>query len=690
MSKKRTLVGMVLFPVVLLAQAVRPEADQTESGVAVVPGGTALAAAHAVMAQVPNYMVSFDLLAESELASLTAATNRFDTAGKKIQWNKALDEVLRPLQLRYFEDGTIVKIGTGARVDALYAALEADRLAANQTRIDPDFSGGTDIYMALRTIQMMAGINMNFDYMKSEHRGVVQAAVMSQANRPLVVEAQSAGVKTTYAVPVGQKCVWRGVLKEVLDPIGYTFVEDSGTVKPMPVEQLAKFTQAKINAKPLVTRVIAIHHASPEVIVEKLTKMKLTQHEGAFIDVSRAKDDNSKTYKGTQAGVSVGAGTQVGAQIGASASSAFSNLERPRTPPGVIVADVEENLTLIEQRIRAMDIRERQVLIEALILDLSDDKSKEFGVKWTSNNKDGSLMSGAVKWGGAEWKENNAAPPRMDWDWLSKGATLGGVNFSAVIKWVQTDSNSKILGNPIITVGDHAEALIQVGQADPIPQVSTTLSGGNAGSIAQSVEWLILTTGTTLWVSPEISENQKQIRLAVHPQITEANVKNGQSITIYTGSQPTTMTYPEVSTRELDTRVTVTSGDTLLLGGLIHSEDSYVVDKVPILGDIPYLGRLFRSTVTTTIQRHLVLLIRPTVLDDEAPDTGYEKPSLKIIEPLLSGVGRNVISKHEDPIEKGELAVKRYLGFEEKGAAVDEPKVEVLNHGSAEVGTTAK
>lgn len=725
MVKKRTLVGMVLFPVVLLAQTVRAEPGQAESGVTVVPGGTALAAAHAVMSQVPNHVVSFDLLAESEMAALTAATNRFGTAGKKIQWSKALDEVLRPFQLRYFEDGALVKIGAGARVDALYAAQETERLTANQTRIDPDFSGGTDIYMALRTIQMLAGINMNFDYMKPEHRGVVQAAVLSPANRPQVSEAQSGGIKTTYAVPAGQKCVWRGVLKEVLDPIGYTFVEENGTVKPMPVEQLAKFTQANINAKPLVTRIVKINYANAETIVEKVKKMNLLKHEKGFMDISYAKDDNAKIYQGSSAGTmqSGSSGQKMGAQMTGD-NAAFKQLSRPRTPQGIILADVEENLSAIEKQIKLLDTRERQVLIEALILSLSDEMKKEMGVKWgdlklgynsqvsadidgsstaltpyPKLNADGSVVLRKDTDGSIMY--DTVGKPLVDYVWkVPESVNLSDwsagmaknhfaaapISFDAVIKMIQGDTYSKNLGNPVITVGDRGEAIIQIASIIPIEQKKISYNAqantGN-GLIGNSVEWLSLQTGTTLWVSPEISEDGDVVRLSVHPQI----VTPGAPIVSTDGQ----VNY-QLSSQELDTRVSVRSGETLLLGGLMESKQVDTVSKVPLLGDIPLLGRLFSYKGKETRQSHLVLLIRPTVLDDDKPNTGFEAPSLKITEPLLKGIGKTLVpNKGEDPVVAKEKALLQKMGLSKKDEpASDEKLLDVLNHGSTEAGATAK
>lgn len=730
MIKKRTLAGTVILPFVLWAQqdtgtvvvADSPEGHPSgverkaelppdagavaaaESTVIVAEGDSLLEATSAVIGQVPDRVLSLELLSETEAASLAASTNRFGTAAKRIPWNKALEEVLRPASLGIFDDGAVVKIGSRAKVDALYAAQQTERLAANHTRIDPDFSGGTEIYVALSTIRTMAGVNMNFDYMSPEHRGIVRATATEQASdgKVQVPAQQPVRTQTTYAVPLGQKIEWRVVLKEVLDPIGYTFIEDNGTVKPMPVAQLVKFNQDKINAKPLVTKFVRVHHAKSDTILEKLKKMNLIRHAQGFIDVSQGKDDKARIYQGQAAGIATGSGGQ---QIGMrmqSSSSSFDSLVRQSTPPGLIIADIEENIPVIEESIRMLDVRESQVLIEALILDLSEQTALDLGVKWgdlgISYNSQMAMNrphtftavgeNGEVTWQTTTTSDGKTitlnkpvtttripqdgdltSPVNLE-DWAGKIAkdrfSAMPISFDAVLKMVQEDKFSKLLSNPTLTVGDHCDAAIQVGVVTPVEQVSVNYVGSGSQSpiSAQSVEWLSLQTGILLWVSPEISKDGKFVRLAVHPQITDVV---GDPIVSSTGQ----LNY-KVATQELDTRVTVPTGQTIMLGGLIRPSTGKTVSKVPWLGDIPYLGRLFRYTSTGTDSRHLVLLIRPTILDDNAPDTGYEKPALNVAEPMLKRLGKDL---HPDfgayhPEEKE----KELLGLKKKNKKTQAPE----------------
>lgn len=718
---------------------------RVEDTVIVASGGTVLEAIVAVIGQLPDKVLNLELLDEEQSAQLSNANRWLGTAGKRIAWNKALEELLRPLKLHVFDDGVIVKIGTRAQTDELYAAQQVERLANNRTMIDPDFSGGTEIYVALSTIRTMAGVNMNFDYMASEHRGIVQVHATEQASDGNVVvpSQQSSGVRTTYAVPPGQKIEWRVVLKEVLDPIGYTYIEDNGTVKPMPVAELVKFNQNKINAKPMVTKFVKVSHANAETIVEKLKKMNLLKHEKAFMDISFSKDDNAKTYRGGGGGrlQSGSSGEQIGAQM--SGGAAFGDLKRPRTPLGIIVVDIEENMPELEKHIRLLDIRDKQVLIEALILDLSDRMKKELGVKWgdlklsynsqypygTENfadkykiGADGTvetidrITSTATGEGQnqtvVETPEtvlqsvkkligNNEMVNLEDWSGKLTRNRFGvsPISFDAVIKMIQGDTYSRVLGSPVITVGDHGEAIIQIATITPVEQTSVSYDSGsgNYARTATETEWLSLQTGYTLWVSPEIGEDGKIVRLSVHPQITEvgdtiyASKKEWQSSELKDREKNYV-----VMSQELDTRVSVKSGETLLLGGLMKSNAKDIVDKVPILGDIPFLGRLFRYDGKERYQSHLVLLIRPTVLDEDKPNTGFEEPSMKVYEPMMKGVGKTLDSrKGEDPVFDKEKSLLKKWGWSKKDESADpvetpaEPATETapaapVNHGSAE------
>ena len=183
-------------------------------------------------------------------------------------------------------------------------------------------------------------------------------------------------------------------------------------------------------------------------------------------------------------------------------------------------------------------------------------------------------------------------------------------------------------------------------------------------------------SGHTLWVSPEITADGKSVRLSVHPQVTSADSDKRSD---NWEKAPDDSMYPHVWTRELDTRVSVPSGQTLLLGGLIQSQNSITRKKIWLLGDIPFLGRLFRWESNSNKRSNLMILIRPTILDDETPETGFEQPSLKLIAPLEKGVGRDMrLPERDTTLEDNEKAVIQLFQREKDGtlAEVEAPAEE--------------
>lgn len=188
-----------------------------------------------------------------------------------------------------------------------------------------------------------------------------------------------------------------------------------------------------------------------------------------------------------------------------------------------------------------------------------------------------------------------------------------------VLSALENNNNAEMISHPQLVVGNRVEAKIHVGQRFPVlPTVKTdNTQAGSAPNITYSDgPEIILDLGLTLWVIPEIDLKHNTVRLTVRPETATHNgdVKNPQ----------TGKTYPIVDSRDLTTRINVPSGQTVAIGGLVENQTSKVEIKVPILGDIPLLGLLFRHTTDQVIKNNLIIMITPTILDDNRPLTGLE------------------------------------------------------------------
>ncbi|MDD5678254.1 MAG: hypothetical protein PHW60_09750 [Kiritimatiellae bacterium] len=196
-----------------------------------------------------------------------------------------------------------------------------------------------------------------------------------------------------------------------------------------------------------------------------------------------------------------------------------------------------------------------------------------------------------------------------------------------VLSALENNDNAEMISHPQIVVGNRVEAKIHVGKRLPVlPTVKTdNTQAGSAPNITYSDgAEIILDLGLTLWVIPEIDLVNNTVRLTVRP---ETATQNGQVVNPQTGK-----TYPIVDSRDLTTRINVPSGQTVAIGGLVEDKTSKVEIKVPVLGDIPLLGLLFRHTTDQVTKNNLIIMITPTILDDSRPLTGLEAVAQQIVD----------------------------------------------------------
>lgn len=192
-------------------------------------------------------------------------------------------------------------------------------------------------------------------------------------------------------------------------------------------------------------------------------------------------------------------------------------------------------------------------------------------------------------------------------------------DLSLFLSALEKNSNAEMISHPQIVVGNRVEAKIHVGEKYPVlPTIKTdsTVAGGVPNITYSDGTEIILELGLTLWVIPEIDFVHNTVRLTVRP---ETATQNGEVKNPLTGK-----TYPIVLSRDLTTRVNVPSGHTVAIGGLVENKKSKIEKKVPVLGDIPLLGLLFRHTEDAVSKNNLIILITPTILDDSKPLTGME------------------------------------------------------------------
>jgi type II secretory pathway component GspD/PulD (secretin) len=217
-------------------------------------------------------------------------------------------------------------------------------------------------------------------------------------------------------------------------------------------------------------------------------------------------------------------------------------------------------------------------------------------------------------------------------------------DFRTLIQMMRERSNTKILASPMLVVGDHSQAAIQVSNIDPIPQIDASSLAGFAsnGGVQETlnIQWNMLRSGILMWVAPEITESGSSVRMTVHPQVTtKGNIVDLGELGGKFSEYP--IYNYELKQHEMDTRATVPSGATLMFGGLIDNVEEEVETKVRWLADIPLVGWFFRSKTKQLVQKNLVIMIRPTILED-SDLTGFETNALKETKSVMVNSGRDL------------------------------------------------
>lgn len=258
----------------------------------------------------------------------------------------------------------------------------------------------------------------------------------------------------------------------------------------------------------------------------------------------------------------------------------------------------------------------RQVVIEARIIEVQLSKSLEYGVDWTFLEKTagGTVNSGFGALNLATTNFNGATQAAASASKFQFGVTRA--NFQAILTALQTQGNLKILSNPKINVMNGHASILTVGtNTSFISKVTTTTTATAAGnSISFVPETTSVLSGLIIGIIPYISDTG-EISLSITP-IT-SDLVNLTDKTFGTAGNELTITIPTVALREMTTTVKMWDGQTAVIGGLISKKESTNEEKVPLLGSIPYLGKLFTRVNNTESRSELILMLRPSLVDNQ-------------------------------------------------------------------------
>ncbi len=276
----------------------------------------------------------------------------------------------------------------------------------------------------------------------------------------------------------------------------------------------------------------------------------------------------------------------------------------------VLLAD-PELIGTMESIVRQLDIPRAQVMVEAAIVEVSGDITDALGVQWAIDARGSTGGAGGVNFGNTGISVGsvlNAINENEIPNNLPDGAIIGvGTrSFGALITALSSNSKSNLLSTPSLLTLDNQEAEILVGQNVPFQTGSYTTDAAGANNPFNTIERQDI--GVTLKVTPHINEGAT-LRLQIEQEIS--SIAPSASLTAQAVDLVT-------NKRAIKSTILAEDGQVIVLGGLIQDDVTRTNSKVPLLGDIPLLGGLFRSTQETHIKRNLMVFLRPTVIRDRA------------------------------------------------------------------------
>jgi len=384
-----------------------------------------------------------------------------------------------------------------------------------------------------------------------------------------------AGPEVTGLVTIQLENVpWQRALDVVVQTYGYAYDRRDNIITVTTVENLKKRREDEMvlsEQEPLVTRAFVLNYAKASSVIESVEKMR--------------------TERGS-----------------------INYDERTNS---IIVRDTVSNVEMIGEIVKKLDATTPQVLIESRIVETTLGDTEKLGINWNLQaSGTGSVWNSTfpIRDGNngnfvqpVPVESIDATTGLITYDATNNFAygTLNFSQFTALMQVIETRSDTNTLSNPRVVTLDNQPAKIVVGTQYPFPEYTYNEDQGQM----QVSGWYYKDIGVIFEVTPHVN-NAGMVTLDLKPTVTA--IISGSNVTV----EGTTV--PTLTTREANTSVMIKDGETLVIGGLISDTQTDTESKVPILGDIPFLGRLFRHTSKIGSKTDLLIFITPHIITSES------------------------------------------------------------------------
>ena len=312
------------------------------------------------------------------------------------------------------------------------------------------------------------------------------------------------------------------------------------------------------------------------------------------------------------------------------ANSAKSTIEADAGTNSLIITADTDEMAALESVIARLDIRRAQVLVEAIIVEMEIVEGRELGLQWLFANDSGLYGSNISSSSAQQARNATIAQAIIPEDSASTdigvrdlagalsqvpGTTFGwgvvdeGLTMTTILNALESQGNANILSTPSLLTLDNEEAFITVGQQVPFVTGSYTNTGA-ANGVANPFQTIQReNVGVTLQVTPQINEGDSVV-MDIVQEVSSISQQVLSASDVITNE------------RKIETKVLAKDGDIVVLGGLVKDDVQDSQQGVPLLSDIPVLGRLFRSDVVSVTKSNLLVFIRSTIIRDDADLAG--------------------------------------------------------------------
>ena len=359
-------------------------------------------------------------------------------------------------------------------------------------------------------------------------------------------------------------------------------------------------------------KVIYLRYADAQNLANILTRLTSSE---AFEALAAAGDDKQPQAQAArpapqnQQNQQQRAQAQAKTKQEASAASVKSGIQADVGLNALIVSGTANFISAVEGIIRQLDIQKAQIIVEVIIAELTDELRREMGIDWVTTGSAGAFsadLSGNL--GGVLTGVDNAARLRSLTGIGENAVIAGGFGgtvengWAGLLRLLERDTRSNIIATPYLVTLDNEEATFTVGENRPF--ITGSVVSTDNGATTNTIERR--NVGITLVVTPQVTAGDT-VKVTINQEISNV--------------LPATTADPEhivTTERKITTSVQVRDGGLIVLGGLLRSVQSELGNKIPGLGDVPFLGALFKNQRSTVESSNIMLFMRPRVLKDEA------------------------------------------------------------------------